>query len=191
MDDSGAVLDLRDQVAVAASALGLTPDDALRAAYEDATAGLEQATTLANAQLTALGDIAAAKAQVEAPPDLVTQAGLLGETPRSGYDAARAAFEAGQLDEAARQATETSTLLAAAPGIGRDRIVAVGGSVLGLLLVLALVVLVARRRRATRRALAAATATLAADPVAAPAPTSALPADEEESHGSDDAPADP
>ena len=191
MGDAGAVLDLRDEVAAAAGALGLTADGALRAAYEAANDGLAGASTIARAELAALGDIATAKAQLEATPDLVTQVGLLGETPRAGYDAARTAFEAGQLDEAARTAQATGALLVAAPAIGRDRIVTVGGAALGLLLLLVVVGLLLRRRRASRRARALAAATLAADPGAAPAPAGEAPSDEDGGHRSDDAPPDP
>jgi hypothetical protein len=191
MQAAGGVLDQRDQVASAADALDLTPDGALRAAYEGAEDGLTGASTIAQAELAALADIAAAKAQVEAAPDLLAQVGLIGETPRAGYDAARTAFEAGQLDEAARLAKTTSALLASAPAIGRDRIVMVGGGALGLLLLLVMAGLLLRRRRASRRARALATATLAADPAAAPAPAGSVASDDEGGHGSDDAPAAP
>jgi hypothetical protein len=191
MDEASAVLDLRDRVATAAGALGLTPDGALRTAYEGAKESIAGASTIANAELAALAAIATAKAQAEASPDLVTQVGLLGATPRAGYDAARAAFEAGQLDQAGRSAQATTDLLAAAPAIGRDRIVAIGGAAVVLLLLLLVVWLALRRRRSARRALAPATATLAADPPVAPAPAGTVPPDVEGGYGSDDAPADP
>ena len=79
--EATAVLALRDQVAAAAGALGLEPDDALRRAYEDARDGFAGATTLANDQLAALAAVADAKAKVDAAPDLLAQVGLIGETP--------------------------------------------------------------------------------------------------------------
>jgi hypothetical protein len=169
------VLDLRDRVATAAGSLGLTPDDALRSAYEGAQDALTGATTIATDQLAALAAIADARAGVEATPDLVTQIGLIGETPRTGYEAARTAFEAGQLDEAERLASAATALIAAAPAVGRDRILAVGGAALGLLLVLLAIALLVRRRRAGHRAPALLTVTLAADPASAPAPPGAGP----------------
>ncbi|MGH2897674.1 MAG: hypothetical protein ACRDMZ_03295, partial [Solirubrobacteraceae bacterium] len=178
-------------VAAAAGALGLRPDDELRRAYEDAQDGLSGATTIADAELEALDAIAAAQASTDATPDLLTQVGLLGDVPRAGYDAARSAFEAGQLDEAERSARATVALLATAPAIGRDRILAVGGGALAVLLVLATLALLMRRRRAERRARVLATATLAADAAAAPAPPGAGPSDAVGDHGSDDAPAGP
>jgi hypothetical protein len=183
MDEARSVLELRVRVATAANALGLAPDDALRSAYEGAQDALAGAITIATDQLATLRAIAEAKATLEATPDLVTQVGLIGEAPRAAYEAARTAFEAGQLDEAARSAAAARAVLAAAPTVGRDRLLAVGGAALGLLLVLALIVVLVRRRRTGHRASAVATATLAADPAAASAPPGARRSDDDGGHG--------
>jgi hypothetical protein len=188
MEASGAVLDLRDRVVAAADVLGLRPDGSLRAAYEGAQDSLTGATTLANDELAALAAISGARAGVEGTPDLLTQVGLVGETPRTGYDAARTAFEAGQLDEAERLAGAIATLYAAAPAVGRERLLVAAGTVLGLLLVLGAIALLVRRRRVGRGATALTTVTLAADPSAAPVPPGEAPMDVDGGHGDGDTP---
>jgi hypothetical protein len=176
MVEATAVLAKRDEVATAADALGLHPDDALRTAYEGAEDGLAGATAIADEQLAALGAIAEARARVDAEPDLVARIGLLGEAPRTPYEGARSAFDAGQLTDATHLAEAATAAIAGAPSAGQARILATLAAVLGLIVLLLLVRLVVRRRR--RRALAHATATLAADPAAAPAsPSNTLPDD--------------
>lgn len=202
------VLELRDEVAVAAGSLELDPGDALERAYEGAQDGLDGPTTIAQDQLEALAALADARAKVDAAPDLVAAIGLLGETPRAPYEAARTAFEAGELDEAARLAGVAAVLIAGASAVGQARIIAaVAGTLVVLLLLLAFVLL--RRRRQRRRlalapgASAAAPAgsaasaarplggTLAADPGEVPPPPSASPPDDEGGPARGDSPADP
>lgn len=198
--EATAVLALRDQVATAASALGLEPDGALRTAYEAATAGLRDATDLGNAQLSALAAIALAKARIEDAPDLVTQVGLLGATPVASYDAARAAFAAGDTTGAAGEAGTALSIIAGAAALGQQRLMIAGLSTVAVLLLLFLLVWLLRRRRRRARTLALATAsastafaidapppadavstepyaTLAAHPGAEPPPPSASPPD--------------
>ena len=176
MAEATAVLGLRDQVATAAAALGLAPDGALKTAYEGAQDGFEGATAIAGQQLAALVALASAKAAVEAAPDLVAQVGLLGETPVAAYQAAAAAFEAGQLDAAATGAAAASATIGNAPAIGQTRLLIAGGSVAGLLLLLLVVALLVRRRLTGADP---STATLASDPGEASPPSSASPPDDE------------
>ncbi|HYK96721.1 MAG TPA: hypothetical protein VE011_12795 [Candidatus Dormibacteraeota bacterium] len=172
MDAATTVLALRDQVESAAAALGLEPDVSLRKAYEGATDGFKGATDIANAELAALAAIADAKAGIEQAPDFVTQLGLGDTNPKASYAAARTAFQAGQLDQAVRDASAASAVLAAAPAIGQQRLLVIGVGVGGgLLLVLLVVVLLRRRRRAAVLAPASAAATLA-DPSEASTPPS-------------------
>jgi hypothetical protein len=179
MDAATAVLALRDQVQVAAAALGLEPDDSLRTAYEGATDGFKDATDLATAQLAAIAAIADAKVKVDPAPDFVTQLGLGDENPRASYEAARAAFEAGRLDDAVSAAATATTALAAAPAIGRQRVVMLGVAVVGGVLLLLLVVVLLRRRGRRAATVAAATAAVTlADPSGASTPPSASPPDD-------------
>lgn len=205
MDAAFATLQLRDQVAAAASALGLEPDGALRTAYEGAQASLAAASELATEQLSALASVADAKAKVEATPDFLTQLGLIGETPNVPYEAARTAFEAGDLDGAVTSATGATALITGAAAIGQQRLI-IGVVVAVGVLVLLIVLVMLLRRRGQRRRLGLATAnsavapvegsieslavldarlappaestTLAADPASEPPPPSASPPDD-------------
>lgn len=158
MAEATAVLDRRDQVEAAATALGLTPDGALRSAYEGAKDSLADASALARRQLDALAAIAAARARVEATPDLFAQIGLLGETPAVAYAAARSAFEAGDLDAALASARTAAVVVDGAAAVGQERVLVAAVSLGAALLLLVLVAVLVRRRRRRRRELALALA---------------------------------
>ena len=211
MDDALEVLALRDQVTDASAALDLQPDDALRTAYEGTSEDFGGASVIGRDQLDTLGALADARAKVEAQPDLVTQIGLIGETPRVPYQAARDAFERGELESAMVSAAAAAAIIIGAAASGQQRLLmAVGGAV--LLLVLLVLLWITLRRRRRRRVLPAPTAaatggatspwgapgpigadpyaTLAADPAAAPPPTSESPPDLEGGHARGDTPVD-
>ncbi|MEO8272476.1 MAG: hypothetical protein ABI620_00240 [Chloroflexota bacterium] len=160
MAEAADVLELRDRVATMAAALGLAPDNALRVAYEVAKAGFGDATAIGQAQLRALAAIADAKSRVERAPDLFAQVGLLGETPAISYDAARAAFVAGNTSDALTLANAVTSLIDGAPAVGQQRLVIAGVTTLGALLLLTLLIALVRRRRRRSRALALAAAVL-------------------------------
>ncbi|HEY4227417.1 MAG TPA: hypothetical protein VGM49_03695, partial [Candidatus Limnocylindrales bacterium] len=182
MDAATTVLALRDQVTAAAVALGLEPDGSLRTAYEGTTTGFADATKLANDQLAALAAIADAKAKVDVPPDFVTKLGLGDDSPQTHLVAARAAFEAGKLDDAVSAAQAAVTLLAGAPATGQQRLLTAGAATVGGLLVLVLlVVLLRRRRRHTAIAMAMDAAAPATEANAEPPAAVTLPDPSEES----------
>jgi hypothetical protein len=163
------VLALRDQVVAAAAAEGLTAGTTgLESAYEGAKDDLDAATSLARKDLAAVEAIAGARAVVEAAPDPVAQVGLLGETPRAGYDAAREAFEAGDADGAIAQAQLSEQVLAAAPSMGRQRLLMGGVGVLAIAGFLGMFLVLRRRRSAPERV--EASGTLGAHPEALPPP---------------------
>jgi hypothetical protein len=151
MDEAFAVLELRDQVDAAAQDLGLEPHGALEAAYEgaDSFAG---AKSLAEEELDALGAIADARARMQAEPDLFAQVGLLGgEAPSVPYQAARTAFEAGNLHGAIAQAGTAASIVTGAPARGQERVIM--GAIVLVALVALLVFIVVLRRRRSRRAI--------------------------------------
>ena len=157
MDDATAMLQQRDEIQAAAAALGLTPDDGLKTAYETASVTFVLATAAAADELEALTAIADAKARLDEPLDLVSQVGLIGAAaPATLYDAARAAFESGELDAAVAAAAAVTALLADASALGQQRLL-IGVVVAAVLLLLAVLVVVRRRRR-RRAALTLATA---------------------------------
>jgi hypothetical protein len=173
MDQATAVLALRDEVDAAAAALAIEPDDAFRAAYETATTSFDDANAIAADQLAALTAIADARSKAEAPVDLVAQLGLLGATsPSAAYDAARAAFERGELDAAVASAGAVSAALTGAAALGQERLIMGVAVALGLLLLVALF-LVLRRRRRGRGLLAPATIAV---PATVAAPLGSVPA---------------
>ena len=183
IEQAQAVLTLRGRIDTAAAALGLTPSDALKTAYESASDGLDDATALANDELAALSAIADAKAKVQAEPDLVARIGLLGSTPEASYAAARTSFEGSDIAGAKRSAADAAAIVAGATAVGQGRLAVAIGVAIGLLMLLVIVVLLRRRRRRGALALAAAavagpSATLAADPEAAP-PSPSEPPDAE------------
>ena len=189
------VLDLRGRVADAASDLGLTPDDAIRVAYEGATEGLDGPRAIAEQHLAALAAVSDAKAKVEAAPDLVTSIGLIGETPRIPYDDARTAFERGDLDAAIAAAGAAASIVTGAAAVGQGRLTIGIAIAVGVLLLLAVLVVITRRR-GRRRALALATpnaaaVTLAPDPVETPPPAGAGQPDAEGGQPRGESPADP
>jgi hypothetical protein len=171
MAEAEGILGLRDQVTAVATAEGLTPDGALKAAYEGATDGYDAASKIATQQLGAIAAIADARTRVAITPDFITQLGLDGQEPRAGYEAAQAAFEGGRLDDAVAAATAATALITNAPALGQQRLLtfaAIGFAVVLLLVVV--LVMVLRRRRRSRAALALATTAAAASgpPAAGP-----------------------
>jgi hypothetical protein len=160
--EAGDLLALRDRIDEAATALGLEPDDSLESAYESAADNLVVAEAVATAELDALDELTAADAATGAAPDLVATVGLIGETPRSGYEAAAAAFEAGDLEAAEASARSAVALVTDAPRVGRERLLAAAVIAVGIVLLLGLVVALRRRRRSGVRPAAAAAAASAA-----------------------------
>jgi hypothetical protein len=195
--EATAVLALRDRVDGAAAALGLHPDGALKTAYEGAKGGLDDATALANDELAALAAIADAKTKVEAEPDLVSKIGLVGSMPRDAYDAARSAFERGDVARSKAAAAAAAATVAGAVALGQQRLTIGMGVAVGVITLLFVLWLVRRRRRGTASAAAGLAgadatgpyATLAADLDAAP-PVSSEPPDAEGGAAQGDSPGD-
>lgn len=150
MDRAATVLDRRDGLVSAATAEALVPADDLEAAYEAAASvpELDAALALADATTTSLDSVIAAADAAEAPRDWLTSLGLDGEDPEGDVAAARAAWQAGDLEAATAEAAAAVAALAAAPGNGRTKVLVVGGGGVGAVVLLWAVVLVRRRRQA-------------------------------------------
>lgn len=150
--EASAVLGLRDQVRAAAAALGLEPGATLERAYEDATDGLAEAQRLGQEELDVLTSLGDAGRATTAQPAFIDSIGLLGWSPAAAYDAARAAFEAGDLDASATGAASVLALVDGAGALGRTRLLqAAALAALVVFLVAAMVVIRARRRRGALR----------------------------------------
>lgn len=139
----------RDRIARLADALGLEGSDRLQRAFEGDD-DLGAAANLAQVELAALADLAAAIDRLEREPSLVERIGLLGTDPGEQLSAARDAYQAGQLGGARRAAAEAIAARAAAAGEGSSRVLVAASGVLaldGLLLTAASAVRISRRRR--------------------------------------------
>src|SRR6185369_3410861 len=132
IDQATQLLARRDTITAMATALGLTPPTALRAAYEGAQDSLDAANGIADAQIAALTALGTANAAVEAPRAPLVALGLLGSDPAAALADARAAFEAGAPDAAGR-AADVTALIDGAVTIGRIRAVAIAASVVAAL----------------------------------------------------------
>ncbi len=153
MEEATAILADRDEIAGIASALGVEPPSALRAAYQAASRSFDDARAIATNELSDVRALGAAVAALDTPRDPLVNLGLVGTTPDADLAAARAAFSAGAPDAAAR-ASAVVALIDGATATGQGRLIA---AVAGLLVVLVILVvtLVALRRRTHARRLVA------------------------------------
>lgn len=137
-------------IATAAGQLDLSVTDGVAVAL--ASDGIEAAGAEAESQSAALATIRASALRLERPLAPTEQVGLIGELePSTLLDAARAAFEAGDVVEAGETAVAAAEALDASADRGRLRVSLVGGGIL-LLDAAFLGLLIARRRRAHARA---------------------------------------
>ena len=143
------VLAARDRIAGEAAELELDGSDRLRQAFETDD-GLEAAANLAQVELAALADLAAAHERLAREPSPVETIGLLGSDPDLLMERARDEYEAGQLGGARRSAAEALLARNAAVDEGRTR-VTLGASLLLALDGLALSTAAAIRLRRLRR----------------------------------------
>ncbi len=153
MEQATAILAQRDEIARLASALGVEPPAALRAAYQAATRSVDEARTIATTELADVRALGAAVAARDAPRDPLVNLGLIGTTPDADLAAARSAFSAGASDAAAR-ASAVVALIDGATEIGRGRLIAAVAGLLVVLVVLVITLIAIRRRSRARRPVA-------------------------------------
>ena len=155
-DDAGkaiaaaaAILDQRDAMGNLAASAGLVPPSDLEAVYETAASGSDLAAAAARseAQVATLEDVLGAGAAVAAPRDLFTSLGLDETAAARDIAAARAGWQAGDLEAAEVAVEAVGAALAAAPDTGRTRVLLGGGGTVGLVIVVGVAALVRRRRR--------------------------------------------
>ncbi len=176
IDEADAVIAARDALTTATTDLRLPFPAGLEAAYETADTP-DDLTGLA----TRIVDWAAAASAIrtarddlakERPP--LVALGLFDTRPSDGYDAALAAFAAGDDKAAIAGAATTVAALAGAEEIGRGRATMAGALISVVLVLLMLLVagfVIRRRRRRRRAALVPAAASAATDPYATLAAT--------------------
>jgi hypothetical protein len=121
----------RDRIASLAASLELTGSDRLREAFEGGD-GLAAADNLAEVELAALAELAAATERLDREPSPVERIGLIGADPGAALRAAREAYEEGQLGGARRGAAEAVSAREAAADEGRSRVLIAASGVLTL-----------------------------------------------------------
>ena len=135
-----------------ADALSLeAPDDVGDRLGKD---GIDDAVHELGRQTDALAVLEVATIRLAEEPELIEEIGLLGQPdPGAGLEAARAAFEAGDEDEAGRRADAARELASGAADGGRARVAVAGGGILLLdaLAMAGLAVLWRRRRHRLAR----------------------------------------
>jgi hypothetical protein len=125
------ILHDRDRITALAAALDLTGSDRLRLAFQGDD-GLDAAANLAEVEIAALTDLAAATERLAREPSLVEQIGLIGADPGVALAAARDDYEAGQLGGARRGAAAAIAARDAAEDEGESRVLLAAGGVLTL-----------------------------------------------------------
>ncbi len=152
IEEATGVLDAQEALDARAATNGIALPTGMEAAYEGAADGFDQALELAKEQDNALTAVVEATAVVAAERDLFTTLGLEGTSAEDAVAAARAAFTAGELDDAVAGSQQASALIAAAPAAGQTKVAIGAGVVIGVLVLLLVVVLLRRRRRRARLA---------------------------------------
>ncbi|MGZ6214364.1 MAG: hypothetical protein ACXWMG_05380, partial [Candidatus Limnocylindria bacterium] len=140
------VLDARDQIASDASDLKLTPPAGLQTLFER-DGGLNAAKAEADLEIAVLGDIGVTAERLGEKETLLESIGLLGADPTADIAAARTAFEADDLDVAARDANRALDARTGAAEAGQTRVVLTGS---GIVLVSGFTFLGVRMRRRRR-----------------------------------------
>jgi len=149
---AAAILETRDSIEALAGSEALDVPVSLEADYEAAATDDEVRAVAAEVASSeaSLRTVAAAADVLAEPRDWLTELGLQGKDPDADLAAARAAWEAGSIDEATSLAGTAAGTLAVAPQAGRGRALVVGG-IVGLVLLVAVAVVLAPRRAVRRR----------------------------------------
>ncbi len=149
IDEAEPVLARRDDLAAATADLQLASPSDLERPFEEALASddLGEVKATLEDRIETAGAIAQARDALAAERTPLVALGLAGATPDAGYEAARAAFESGDVAAATTASAATMSLLTGAESVGTTRAVVIGAVVVGLLLLLAVLIVVRRRRR--------------------------------------------
>ena len=150
-DDAAEVLNLRSEIARQAARHGLNQPSTLRPLFE-AGDGFAAANAEATAQLGVLAALDRVVAVRIAEPGIVEQLGLIGTRPERDLDAARRAYEVGELETAGQRAGDAWLAWTTAAEVGGGR--AMSLLLLGLAVAIVLIVVVRWSRGRSRRAAA-------------------------------------
>ena len=156
-----AVLGQRTGLGRAAAAASVSLPPTLQADFEGGD--LAAAAAEAAGELVAIGTIIDATRAAPASSSVLSSVGLLGAAPTADLNAARAAFAAGDLATAQRDAGRARDAWTSAEAVGRGRIVSSIGLAIALVLLAGLVLGYRRRRAAAAAAVSEAGEGSAAD----------------------------
>jgi hypothetical protein len=154
MTRAKATLARRDTLDAEAGANKLTVKADLQKMFESASTftSFDDMDKVIEAQLAAIHRLAEVQPLVVAPRNFYQRIGLRGQQPDLDFDAARAAFNEGRLDDATVGADGVATLLGGAEKVGRAHVRQTSTRAgAGLFILLLAIVLLIRRRRKHRR----------------------------------------
>ena len=152
-DSAARALDDRDAVRAAASAVGLTPPETMRTDFEGPR-GFAAASAEADAELAAIAAYGAAASARTGAPNLLQRIGLWSADPDGALAHAAQAFADGDLRTTVESSAFAKATWEAATEVGRNRVLAVSGSLAAVLLGSWLTLRWYRDRGVRRRALA-------------------------------------
>ena len=133
MAEAQAVLALRSRVDAAASPLGLQPTRRSRRRTNGRQRARGRHGPRHRRARRAWAGSPTPRPRLEAEPDLISTIGLMGATPGVSYEAARAAFERGDIAGATSSAEAASATVAGAAALGQQRLAIGIGVVIALL----------------------------------------------------------
>jgi len=154
MDSAARALDDRDAVAASASAAGLMPPTTMRADFEGPR-GFAAASAEADAELAAIVAYSTADAARPVAPNLFQVVGLWNSDPDGALQSAAAAFEAGDLQTTVSASALAEAIWTGADTVGRNRLIAISGTLGAVLLGSWLLIRWYRDRGVRRRSLIA------------------------------------
>jgi len=150
LDGASTALDDRDAVRDATAVAGLTPPTTMATEFQSPR-GFAAASAEADAELAAIAAYRDAVATRPTAPDLLTRLGLWASDPSATLENAVDAFAGGDLRASVESSAYARQIWTTAGEIGRNRVLAIGGSLAAVLLAGWLVLRSLRDRRGVRR----------------------------------------
>lgn len=133
LDGASTALDDRDAVTAATAGAGLTPPATMASEFQGPR-GFAAASAEADAELAAIAAYRDAAATQPTAPDLLTRIGLWASDPSAALRTAVDAFAGGDLRASVQASAYARQIWTTAAAIGRNRVLAIGGSIAAILL---------------------------------------------------------
>jgi oligopeptidase B len=149
--ESRDVLERRDELDALVDELGVDYVDSIEADYEATVGSFDSVTEALDDHIDAATALQAAIDAEGQDPGFVDGLGLIGTSLPDNLDAAKAAFEAGDLDEVGRQVDIVETTLDEASSVGSRRLWTTIAAVVGTLALIGLLWWLLRHRKRRRR----------------------------------------